>query len=70
MGLCSSFSSVLYSWGSCPGHRGAMQMTLDLNGDGGRHKAQLERERKGGRREMAGESGRVECLEGGRGKAA
>lgn len=35
-------------------------MTLDLNGDGGRHKAQLETERDG--------RGGVECLEGGGGR--
>ena len=38
-----------------------MQMSLDLNGDGGRHKAQLETGREGGRR-----WGSLECL-GGRG---
>lgn len=40
-----------------------MQMTVDLNGDGGRHKAQLETEGEG---DMVGS---VECLEvRGRGK--
>lgn len=68
VGLCSSFSSVLYSWGSCPGHRGAMQMTLDLNGDGGRHKAQLERERKGGGERWRGRVGELSVWRGGGGR--
>lgn len=42
VGLCSSFSSVLYSWGAVRRAAAICKSTLDLNGDGGRHKAQLE----------------------------
>lgn len=45
-----------------------MQMTLDLNGDGGRHKAQLERERKGGGERWRGRVGELSVWRGGGGR--